>query len=568
MKNVFKNLSIKTKLRLSYASILIFIIALSIISITEITLVGKDLRNVSDNELKSKDAILNIRIDLNTASSIIREMIIETHSQTEVDKVLILKEEYDKAVVRINENFTILKNNNVLDSQYIAEYNTLLNDWINKAQKVIGAVEQNDSLKATNLMKEEEIPALLLIEKEAKKMSTDINEFSNQSLTNTIKASNRVTKVVFYTTLIAIIIVIYTSLKITSHIVKPVLEVSEAANKLSNGVLDTTVTYEGNDELGVMAEGVRNTIKILNKYITYIDSILATMSKGNFNIKIEESFIGDFENIENSLIKFSTEMSSILQKIDLVSEQVASGSEQVASGSQELAQGATEQAASVEDLSNVIKIMTDDINLNAKSAHEASSLVTRSGELLLESNEKMKNMIMAMSEISDKSNEIGKIIKTIDDIAFQTNILALNAAVEAARAGNAGKGFAVVADEVRNLAQKSAEAAKNTNILIAGTVEAVENSSKIADETAHSLLDIVEDSTKMTQMMVDIANASEKQSKAAENIKETILEISSVVQNNSVTAEESSAASEELNGQSQILKDLVGEFVLKENIKN
>ncbi len=568
MKNVFKNLSIKTKLRLSYASILIFIIALSIISITEITLVGKDLRNVSDNELKSKDAILNIRIDLNTASSIIREMIIETHSQTEVDKVLILKEEYDKAVVRINENFTILKNNNVLDSQYIAEYNTLLNDWINKAQKVIGAVEQNDSLKATNLMKEEEIPALLLIEKEAKKMSTDINEFSNQSLTNTIKASNRVTKVVFYTTLIAIIIVIYTSLKITSHIVKPVLEVSEAANKLSNGVLDTTVTYEGNDELGVMAEGVRNTIKILNKYITYIDSILATMSKGNFNIKIEESFIGDFENIENSLIKFSTEMSSILQKIDLVSEQVASGSEQVASGSQELAQGATEQAASVEDLSNVIKIMTDDINLNAKSAHEASSLVTRSGELLLESNEKMKNMIMAMSEISDKSNEIGKIIKTIDDIAFQTNILALNAAVEAARAGNAGKGFAVVADEVRNLAQKSAEAAKNTNILIAGTVEAVENSSKIADETAHSLLDIVEDSTKMTQMMVDIANASEKQSKAAENIKETILEISSVVQNNSATAEESSAASEELNGQSQILKDLVGEFVLKENIKN
>ena len=272
MKNVFKNLSIKTKLRLSYASILIFIIALSIISITEITLVGKDLRNVSDNELKSKDAILNIRIDLNTASSIIREMIIETHSQTEVDKVLILKEEYDKAVVRINENFTILKNNNVLDSQYIAEYNTLLNDWINKAQKVIGAVEQNDSLKATNLMKEEEIPALLLIEKEAKKMSTDINEFSNLSLTNTIKASNRVTKVVFYTTLIAIIIVIYTYLKITSYIIKPVLEVSEVANKLSNGVLDTTVTYEGNDELGVMAEGVRNTNILISGTVEAVEN--------------------------------------------------------------------------------------------------------------------------------------------------------------------------------------------------------------------------------------------------------------------------------------------------------
>ena len=230
---------------------------------------------------------------------------------------------------------------------------------------------------------------------------------------------------------------------------------------------------------------------------------------------------------------------------------------------QALSQGATEQASSIEELAATITEMSGQIQNNAQSALQASQTVDGVGEKILESNQQMQTMTKAMGEISASSSEIGKIIKTIEDIAFQTNILALNAAVEAARAGEAGKGFAVVADEVRSLASKSSDASKSTAALIENSLKAVENGTRIADETAQSLLSVVEGTKEIASQINQIAAASSEQSKGAAQVQLGIDQIPNVVQTNSATAEESAAASEELSGQAQMLKTLISKFKLR-----
>ena len=557
MSRLLSNMNIKKRLTSSYALILVFMLILSLISVLAL----RDTRAQFENYLKyegaGKETVLTVRTEVSDSARIVREMVINNNPQQRAS----LKERLNKQVENINKSLQALNENPSINSD---EYEARISEWLNIGLSIVNQIEAGNLQQASIMLVNQCVPALSSVGEAAEKLTQEVNTKAEETVNTVISKVSTVTIVIIGLLVVSILLSVFISLKVTNGIVRPVQEVSYAAEQLSKGILNTNIEYEGKDEVGVMAESMRQSMKTLSMYIKDIDVALSTMSKGDFNISATEPFIGDFENIEKSFIKFSEEMSSTLDQINLASEQVANGSDQVSSGAQALAQGATEQAASVEDLSNIINTISEDISQNAKSAQEANELAQKTGQSIIESNEKMKEMTLAMTDISEKSNEISKIIKTIDDIAFQTNILALNAAVEAARAGTAGKGFAVVADEVRNLAQKSAEAAKNTTALIEGTVEAVENGSRIADETAKSLLEIVEDATRTTQMMVDIADASEKQAKAAENIRESISEISAVVQTNSATAEESSAASEELSGQSQVLKDLVSGFTLRE----
>lgn len=365
----------------------------------------------------------------------------------------------------------------------------------------------------------------------------------------------------------AFIVTCIIALNLTRNIVAPLKIIEDAMMEVVQGNLSVSVEYDSADEFGDMAKNMHTMTSGVSKIIKDIDHVLNAMANGDFTVTstARELYIGDYQMIFGSMKQIRDSLSSTLNTLNQSADQVSSGSDQVSSGAQALSQGATEQASSVEELAASISEISNNINRNAAGAQEASQKSMKVGEEAGESNRRMHDMLNAMSEINASSGEIGKIIKTIEDIAFQTNILALNAAVEAARAGAAGKGFAVVADEVRNLASKSADASKNTAVLIENSLHAVENGKKIADETAKSLESVMNGVQEAAGMMDSIARASQEQAEAITQITVGIDQISSVVQTNSATAQESAAASEELSSQAQILKDLVRRFKLLEN---
>ena len=364
---------------------------------------------------------------------------------------------------------------------------------------------------------------------------------------------------------VAFLITVVIALNLSKNIAIPVKLIEGTMKEVVKGNLAVSVDYASADEFGSMANSMSNLTSSISTIVKDIERVLCAMAEGDFTIhsSAAELYIGDYQKIFHSMKMIKDNFNDTLSTLNRSANQVSSGSDQVSSGAQALSQGATEQASSVEELAASINDISNHINKNSQSALEASDKSSQVGMKAGESNDRMQDMLKAMADINASSGEIGKIIKTIEDIAFQTNILALNAAVEAARAGAAGKGFAVVADEVRNLASKSAEASKNTAALIENSLQAVENGKKIADETAQSLEVVINDIQDASQMMDSIAKASKDQAEAISQITVGIDQISSVVQTNSATSEESAAASEELSGQAQILRDLVRKFRLE-----
>lgn len=363
---------------------------------------------------------------------------------------------------------------------------------------------------------------------------------------------------------VGLIFSIFIAIGISKKISSPILLCTNRLVSLAEGDLNSEIpSVKTKDETGRLAAATESIVVTQRSIINDINSVLGAMADGDLTEETNAEFPGDLGQIKVALIRIIDSFNSTLSQINRASNQVASGSDQVSGGAQALSQGATEQASAIEELSATIDDISQQIKQTSENARQVGLLSAEAGNGVYESNEHMSQMMLAMNEIADASNEISKIIKTIDDIAFQTNILALNAAVEAARAGEAGKGFAVVADEVRNLAGKSAEAAKNTTALIEGAINAVEKGTKIADSTAKSLNMVVEKSVDTVEKIQNIATASENQAAAVVQVTQGIDQISVVVQTNSATAQQSAAASEELSGQAQMLKELIGSFKLK-----
>ncbi len=358
------------------------------------------------------------------------------------------------------------------------------------------------------------------------------------------------------TMFVCILLVLY----VMGMIVNPIQVITESSKGMAQGKLDFQIDIKNKDEVGDLAASLNASVRNLKLYISDITKILEQMAEGNLAAKSEVEYMGDFVQIQKAIEIISREQSNIMQQIYSSASQVDMGANQVATGAQNLAQGSTEQASEVDDLERMIEQITEQIDGNAKSAAMTTEEADKMADQLSECNKQMQEMAEAMDQISACSGEIQHIIKTIDDIASQTNILALNAAVEAARAGSAGKGFAVVADEVRSLSAKSANAVKDTTELIEKILRMVDTGAQLTGVTRESLRSVVGGAESVTNNIKVISDASKGQETAINRIREGIHQISTVVQSNSATSEESAAASEQLAGQAQVLKSLIGRF--------
>ncbi|MDE6915713.1 MAG: HAMP domain-containing protein, partial [Lachnospiraceae bacterium] len=368
--------------------------------------------------------------------------------------------------------------------------------------------------------------------------------------------------------LLSILLSVIVALALAVNIATPMKACAERMKLLVKGDLNTPMPkINSKDETGMLARSTASLVEGLSTVINDISYLLNEMANQNLNIRTEHEdvYVGSFRDILLSMRNMKSELNSAMRQVNYSAGQVAAASSQLSASAQTLSQGTTEQASSVEELAVRISEISAQAKNTANGAMDVRGKTHQTGKEVSLCNQKMQDLVEAMDKIQTSSNEIEKILKTIDDIAFQTNILALNASVEAARAGSAGKGFAVVAEEVRSLAGKSAEAAQNTSVLIENSTEAVHTGTKIVKNTAEILLGVVNSIQFMVDSIDQIATVSNEQSNAVEQVSLGINQISDVVQSNSATAEESAAASEQLSSEAASLKHLVNQFTLSSN---
>lgn len=567
--NIMKNLSISLKLILGFGSVLVLMIITAGVSINSISRISEQAQMYSKYTVPNSRYMYKMQVDVRTASQYLLNAIIED-DQTDLNAALNKVSEWVDDFITQKEAFEGNQRDHSIDSD-IEKLNIAFQEVSEARAKVIDLLLQQTQEGNEEALKiylheykpkvEELISILVKFEDVAKERS----DRQSQTVTSLMSSS---WNLLISSLVLSIVLTLILIFVIRRSILTPVKEIVAVYDEMAKGNMQVKVNYESRDEMGKMAQSIRKTNHLLTSYINDITEKLKLMSQGDMRINVELDYIGDFSAIKKAMEHTALSLNNTLQTISMAAEQVSVGASQVSSGAQALASGSTEQASSVEELSVTVTKVANQAQTNSENVKTATQYVEEAGKGVEIGNEHMAQLTKAMMDIDSASSQIAHITKTIEDIAFQTNILALNAAIEAARAGSAGKGFAVVADEVRNLAAKSAEAAKKTADLIQNSVATVSKGTQITTQTAQILMDIQEKTQFVVENIIKVDEASAEQAAAIEQIKHALNQVSSVVQTNATTAEENLATSEEISAQATTLHEQVRKFKLNNQNKN
>ena len=548
----FKNMSIKKSLIVGFGTTILVSLAIIIASLMMMNSQKGAYQDIIDHYVEANQRASECRIDYNIAARDLRDAVL-SGDMSNLDTAKTKMAALETAITELNESFP-------MDDK--SQLNTFINtmtEWGKEAQNII-EVARTDRESAVPMIVNQCSPKLAAAATAGDNLAAQLQSGQEKIIKQQNTSSTIGIVVIVAVMVVATLIVVLIATKIIRSIAEPSNQVRAALVGFSQGNLGVPVEFSGKNELGEMCDALRTSQKVLHSVIQDISETTGQMAKGNFDVELTATFPGDLAPIQQSVNQFVIRMSDTITNISQSASQVSAGSEQVSNSSQSLAQGATEQASAVEELAATINDISASSKQTAASAEEAQSSVAQAAAQVNASNDYVKQLNVAMQNISGSSEEISKIIATIENIAFQTNILALNAAVEAARAGSAGKGFAVVADEVRNLASKSDEAAKATKDLIENSITAVREGADVVGKVTESLEQTTVLASGVSKLMDQVTEAVESQTTAISQITEGIDQISAVVQTNSATSEECAAASEELSSQANIMHQLMAEF--------
>ena len=558
-----KNLKVSAKLLLGFGSVIVFIIVLGITAF-----VGLGDMNQAV-QLYSAKTVPNTRQigDIGQQMVLVERYLVEAVATVDDDERAELMERILAAGQDLADAIDVFNQNARSDPALMEAFQARLESAQRHRQSSLTLLQRPhtpaNQASALNIYKAYYVPACDEADVALHEVEKSVSDLAQAQDQQADQAFELIKSAVFLVWMLSIACAAFMTVRIRRSLLTPLRELRGVIGEMSRGVLNDSITYQSRDEYGALAGDLKAAVLILRQYIGDIQRAMKELSDGNFDVEPTEPFVGDFKQIEDSVGQMILRVCAALAKIDEIAGLLAREANQVSTQAQALAQGAEEQAGVVQELSASAQEVYAHAKRNTQNTEEAQKRVVEATELIQGGNEKMQELVGTIRGIDARSNEIRKISKTIEDIAFQTNILALNAAVEAARAGSAGKGFAVVADEVRNLAVKSAEAAKNAVTLIEDTIATSALGVTNTELTAQWLGSAVTAALSSTDLIGEITAASVEQAHGIEQMTMALEQFSAVIQNNSASSEESAATSEDLLRQAQLLKSLVGQFRLK-----